>query len=789
MGKELCKQPFMFGEITGEQITGQNLADSDCLFVISFNNSNCTGDKFRSVLRQLTQTFRNVYLVLPDTLGRHNELSKIHLAEVVRKLYESEPSPDATARPLIDKDIASYVDDPKNFERLNRELMSSPPSSSELELAKERAIFNSRQWLQINLPAITEYVQDSNRIYSWEDFLDGSRPPQNETSQTPKPFSEALDEIRTHYETNDAYRAAVEKTIESFHANKALGSDTDFAKHCSREFLLEELAVILQWPTLLNCEFLVYSGNYAPAMTLTIETFIRPQAPIGKTLLEPWEVRFKQAHHAHTLSLKSSAGTFFPVKVPFARWNPAKEKAFDKVKQMVKRLSPAKSRERLSLMTETLQQYNQLFSLFLKENLAEMDPVQAQKLDGRLKLLFYNNLMKNFRIDRTQGYSLPNSEPRPESLADTPIEVEIQAKFKRGYAIEQSTCLLVCFVGNEKCSGEFLQQTLSRLKASYARVHIIIADTVQYQNQFLTRTDGSPAKAADFDTAFDLTDKQGKTWWQENEEIIRYYLDLPDGAMNDGTGHAYQCDQVFFWNEIPEHPIYSRTAEKYSREFKECLAIAKADYAKPLKFHHSVNQVVDAYLKKNGYAKTPKNQEHCRLFIFERCAALLMWKNIWKDKNPIHSLAYAGTIDDALKVFHELHIAHDLEPWFEPVDIQFHARRVPVRIRVDFNTAKTASISVDAQRYLLRSLTDVLGGQSKPNLIQMDEDEFIQLVEKTTSFIVSASKTIPIDCTQTINFIVNGLEQFVLKLFDVIATKQLTQETQPAPPSLPVVLS
>lgn len=782
------KPQYQFGQIKGEIAKGQAPGDCDVLFVVSLNNDNCTGDRFRSTLFKLTQQFRSVTLIIPSTLYAHNILAERHIRQIARKVYQESTG---ITDSITDRDITDFYAEPGNQDALNRALEENKPTDQDGASAKRVAQIKGQEWFQAHQEAILSCM-DVSKVYAWDEFKDNELPRLPKSDRYPTvTYEMACARVNDELERNQAYQRAVNLTVNSFKQKGKLGSWTNFFEESSRAFVLEELAVILQWQVF-ECELLIYPGTFSKAMLSTKDLLLKPNVPFGELSLEPCEIKFQQAPYATKFALPSDGpGARAPSDLTRTKVSGTRQRLMEQVNLLISSTAPSSPQSTLSFDVAHIEQYYNAYKKYIALMLkaVTLSPEQGFELYKHLMKLFIDNLDAHFTV------TAPQSEKKQQPAKKRPpIEVDITALTKRGIPLHKQNVLFVCLVDDERCRGEFLRNTLRKLKTHYKHVHIMIADTLTFHNELLENSGEATSL-----TAKDIQAQKaqlGKQWLADNLTILVEELDLNDGAIefHDALPHmgqtlslpnvatTYTRDQIFFWDGIPANPIYDQETDTscYSAGFQDCADEARRYYDEGKQFTRHVDTVVQSYLKKNHIALSDANKARCRSFVLERCASLRFWKKCWTGENQMHALAHIGTVDAALKFYQANFITEPTQAWLEPMDIQFIAPRVPLKIDFAITDKKTLSVKplATSSHIEISNKDEIMRAQKT---IGLSDALLSEVLFKLLENYFAVLSELRLDQTTSLSLLHNALEHVVGQFLRTVETETVIKDIEEKP--------
>ncbi len=221
-----------------------------CILPISLGQKYHEGEKFILTIELVNIRFGECTIVIADTLGRHAALK------------ESEEDTD--------------------------------------EMVQQKLRDKGDKWIEQNAGALKK-LTITHKIVRWDKYL------QHSEYQTKRNMIESL------YKEDEPFKKAVEGSIANFlrrykqQRQDKEGYDLDKAFRDSLEYVKEECAVLLLWPEVEKCDFLVYPNKLHEAMYNLRRRFIAPDNG-DSTVLQPLVVEFKKIKQSLGLQLSSGDG-------------------------------------------------------------------------------------------------------------------------------------------------------------------------------------------------------------------------------------------------------------------------------------------------------------------------------------------------------------------------------------------------------------------------------------------------------------------------------------------------
>ncbi len=241
--------------LKGSFSSAQVLAESSCLVAISLGGKEHTGKKFAATLELVAETFKEVTIMIADTLQVYTR---------------------AIEHPELSKEAILH------------------------QLRQERDL-----WLAENQTAIDKLGPKFKGILLWEECV--AHPD----------FQEKLNLVNSEYHDNPIFTRAVDsgvgRFVSRFARRKPVG--WKFSKDCPEtvatvKYILEESAVLLLWPEK-QYNFIVYPHKLNEAMYNLLQRYVHPDHP---DLLQSLVVDFKPIEQM--IALAHPSPTFSPPLSP-----------------------------------------------------------------------------------------------------------------------------------------------------------------------------------------------------------------------------------------------------------------------------------------------------------------------------------------------------------------------------------------------------------------------------------------------------------------------------------------
>ena len=198
---------------------------------------------------------------------------------------------------------------------------------------------------------------------------------------------------------------------------------------------------------------------------------------------------------------------------------------------------------------------------------------------------------------------------------------KIKFNFQSWLSVEQlrqMTCIVPISVGQNYHEGEAFEETMQGVHNTFARVIIVVADSIQRWTMAI------PQQGVDPETLRDEANRLGKEWLERNKKAIEILQDKLVGIIH--------------WDEIMRNPEVQTKLKELQSLYREGEAITRRPREEGeffINFYDKVEATIKStygrkYRTTIGYNPQSRFADMSREYVLEESAAFCLFPNIGK---------------------------------------------------------------------------------------------------------------------------------------------------------------